>query len=114
MDDDWVIGAWIYVELLSWMAAVNVLNTIASVITIPVLSCLVAQAAVVYCQRRKKGQAINLRQALVLADRGWLDPAALWDPIAAFFNCTPYGGSTRFQWIAFGLFVVGKAHSVTI
>ncbi|KAI7554497.1 hypothetical protein KC331_g507 [Hortaea werneckii] len=106
MDDDWVIGAWIYVELLSWMAAVNVLNTIASVITIPVLSCLVAQAAVVYCQRRKKGQAINLRQALVLADRGWLDPAALWDPIAAFFNCTPYGGSTRFQWIAFGLFVV--------
>ncbi|KAI7157093.1 hypothetical protein KC349_g5825 [Hortaea werneckii] len=99
-------GGWIYVELLSWMAAVNVLNTIASVITIPVLSCLVAQAAVVYCQRRKKAQAINLRQTLVLADRGWLDLAALWDPIAAFFNSTPYSGSTRFQWIAFGLFVV--------
>ncbi|KAI7281950.1 hypothetical protein KC343_g945 [Hortaea werneckii] len=99
-------GGWIYVELLSWMAAVNVLNTIASVITIPALSCLVAQAAVVYCQRRKKAQAINLRQTLVLADRGWLDPAALWDPIAAFCNEKPYGGSTRFQWIAFGLFVV--------
>ena len=100
-------GFRLYLALVSWMAAVNVLNTIASVITIPVLSCLIAQAAVVYCQRRQRAQSMNLRQTLVLADRGWLDLAALWEPIAASWSSRHYGGSSKFQWLAFGLIVVG-------
>jgi hypothetical protein len=60
-----------------WMTAINVANSIASVITIPVLSALIAQAAAVYTQRNKNDQSLHLNHLVALADRGWTSPSTL-------------------------------------
>jgi hypothetical protein len=51
--------------------AVDVLNTIAALVTIPFLSALLAPAAVVFAQRRTSGEIMSLHDVFVLADRGW-------------------------------------------
>lgn len=51
--------------------ALSVLNSFASIVTIPIVSALLAQAAVVYTQRRRKHQFVSIRQTFALADRGW-------------------------------------------
>jgi hypothetical protein len=56
------------------MNAINVLNSIASVVTIPLLSALVAQAAAVYSQKYKNSEAFHLDHLIALADRGWTNP----------------------------------------
>lgn len=43
-------------SLSGWVTAIRTLNGIASVATVPVISALLAQAAVVYTQRRKANQ----------------------------------------------------------
>jgi hypothetical protein len=62
----------------NWKNAVDVLNSIAGLITIPFLSALLAQAAVVFCQRTHPGQFLGLQDLFALADRGWTNIAALW------------------------------------
>lgn len=44
-------------------------------LSIPITSAIRSGAAVVYCQRssNRKQSAVSMRQALVLADKGWLD-----------------------------------------
>lgn len=59
--------------------AVAVLNSIASIVTIPIISALLAQAAVVYTQRRHKSQSVSIRQTFALADRGWSNLGILWE-----------------------------------
>lgn len=51
--------------------ALAVLNSFASIVTIPLISALIAQAAVVYTQRRRKNQTVSVSQIFALADRGW-------------------------------------------
>jgi hypothetical protein len=65
-------------NLRRWKNAVDVLNSIAGLITIPFLSALLAQAAVVFSQRTHGDQFMSLHDLFTLADRGWANPAALW------------------------------------
>jgi hypothetical protein len=91
-------------DLLDILASVNsirILNTITSILTVPLLSAILAQAVVVYTQRRTAGQQVSVRQAFVLADRGWENPKMLWS--ALFAN----GGGSLFLWIAAGVMLLG-------
>lgn len=64
-------------KISGWTTAINVLNSIASVVTIPVISALVAQAAAVYTQKNKDNDRFDLGHLLALSDRGWLNPVTL-------------------------------------
>jgi hypothetical protein len=64
-----------------WKNAVDVLNSIAGLITIPLLSALLAQAAVVFCQRTHPEQFLSVLDVFALADRGWTNVAAIWRSI---------------------------------
>ncbi|KAF2826191.1 hypothetical protein CC86DRAFT_293228 [Ophiobolus disseminans] len=65
----------------NWKVAVDVLNSIAGLITIPFLSALLAQAAVVFCQRGQAEEFLRLPDLFVLSDRGWTHPHAVWASI---------------------------------
>ena len=67
-----------YLSMLFWLAFVRILNSIAAVLVVPITSALLAQGAVVYTQRRKSEQKLNLRQTFALSDRGWTDIPILW------------------------------------
>ncbi|KAH7355564.1 hypothetical protein BKA66DRAFT_382204, partial [Pyrenochaeta sp. MPI-SDFR-AT-0127] len=75
--------------------ALAVLNSFASIVTIPIISALLAQAAVVYTQKRRKNQTVSVRQAFALADRGWSNLSILqeaWPPGT--------GPGSLFLWLA--------------
>lgn len=57
--------------------ALSTLTSIAGVIGLPMVSCLLAHGAVVYTQRRSAGQKLSVLQLFMLSDRQWLDPAFL-------------------------------------
>ncbi|KAK3719604.1 hypothetical protein LTR37_004141 [Vermiconidia calcicola] len=95
-------GANLWSIMLFWTAFVRVLNAIASLATVPVISALLAQGAVVYCQRRNIKQRLNLRQTFALADRGWTDIAILWDALP-----WSHSSGSMFLWLAAGLLFVG-------
>ncbi|KAG8159181.1 hypothetical protein KVR01_010842 [Diaporthe batatas] len=54
-----------------WVTSIDVLNSLATVLSLPILSALLARASVVFSQRRRPAQALSLRQLFALADRGW-------------------------------------------
>ena len=85
-----------------WNGFVRVLNAIASLITVPVISALLAHGAVVYSQRRKIDQTLNLRQTFTLADRGWADVPSLWK--ALWKN----GAGSRYLWLGAALLTLGN------
>jgi hypothetical protein len=89
-------------SMLGWVAAVRTLNSIAGVVTIPVTSALLAQAAVVYTQKRKPNQKLSLRQTFVLADRRWSDVTVLVEACRS----TGSGISSRFLWLGVILIVL--------
>lgn len=66
-----------------WVIAINVLNSLAVVLSLPILSALLARAAVVFSQRRKPGQTLTVRQLFALADRGWYDFFKVTSPVAS-------------------------------
>lgn len=66
-----------------WIIAINVLNSLAVVLSLPILSALLARAAVVFSQRRKPGQTLTVRQLFALADRGWYDLFKVTSPVAS-------------------------------
>ena len=61
-----------------WNTATDILHNIASVLAVPIVSALLAYGAVIYTQRRKASQDLNIRQMFALADRGWTDTLTLW------------------------------------
>ncbi|EOA84807.1 hypothetical protein ACJQWK_07108 [Exserohilum turcicum] len=85
-----------------------VLNSVVSIVTIPLISALLAQAAVVFTQRRGKTQSVSVRQTFALADAGWSNPSILlesWPPwkTHAAGNATQSGWSgsgSGFLWLA--------------
>lgn len=89
-----------------WVTAVDVLNRIAAVLGVPVISAVLAQGAVVYAQRRKEKQSLSIRQLFPLADRGWADPAILWD--AVWHNTNLPGSSSLYLWLGALLILVSK------
>lgn len=92
------------INIGSWLAVVQVLNSIRGVVTIPIVSTLLAQAAVVYSQRRKAKQSLSIRQTFALADRGWSDITILWGS----FGSNEAGTSSRFLWFAAILIITCK------
>lgn len=86
--------------------AVRSLNAIASVLTIPVVGAVLAQAAVVYSQRRHPNQSLSIRQVLVLADKSWLDIATIIDALRS-----KSGTSSLFFWLASALAFISKLQS---
>ena len=97
-------GANLWSIMLFWTALVRVLNAIGSLATVPVISALLAQGAVVYCQRRNIKQRLNLRHTFALADRGWTDIAILWDALP-----WRHSSGSMFLWLAAGLLFVGRS-----
>lgn len=66
-----------------WVTAINVLNSLAAVLSLPILSALLARAAVVFSQRRKPGQTLSLRQLFALADRDWYNFFKVLSPVGS-------------------------------
>lgn len=60
------------------LTAIDALNALAFVLSLPVLSSLLARAAVVFTQRRKENQKLTVRQLVALADRGWWDISSVF------------------------------------
>ncbi len=88
----------------SWVVAVQVLNSVATMVTIPIMSTLLAQAAVVYSQRRKAGQKLSISQTFALADREWSDIIFLVSSGKGY-------ASSAFLWFAAFLMMIGKLSS---
>lgn len=59
----------------------GVLNSIAGLVTIPFLSALLGQAAVVFCQKQRPEQSLGLLDMFALADRGWTNVGVIWASI---------------------------------
>lgn len=66
-----------YLNISIRIKVLGVFERIQAVLAIPIISGLLAQAAVVYSQRRRPGQKLSVGQLLALADRPWSD-IALW------------------------------------
>lgn len=56
------------------LTAIEVLNTLALVLSLPILSFLLSRAAIGFSQRRDKNQKLTVRQLFGLADQGWYNP----------------------------------------
>ncbi|KAE8416799.1 hypothetical protein BDV36DRAFT_296809 [Aspergillus pseudocaelatus] len=54
-----------------WYRAARVMQTIGTVLTIPITSAVCSNAAVVFIQRCGKSSKMTLRMLLALADKGW-------------------------------------------
>jgi hypothetical protein len=57
--------------------AISVLNSVGSLVTIPILSALIAQAAAAYSHKHQSHLKFRLEHLVALADRGWTDLIAL-------------------------------------
>lgn len=55
-----------------WYRAARIIQVIASVLTLPLISAICARAAVIFMQRQ---QNLTMPQLMTLADRGWMDLA---------------------------------------
>ncbi|KAL5042433.1 hypothetical protein BDW71DRAFT_200563 [Aspergillus fruticulosus] len=94
-------------SILSWVAAARTLSSIAGVATIPVVSALLAQAAVVYTQKRKMDQKLSMRQTFVLADRRWSDITVLFEA----GRTKGKGMGSRFLWLGMGLVCISAVQN---
>ncbi|KAJ7884130.1 hypothetical protein B0H14DRAFT_2564517 [Mycena olivaceomarginata] len=75
------------------VSVVHVLNSISGVLVVPVVGTIIAQAAVVFAQRRRPKQNLSLVQLFALTDRGWGSIPTLW-------NAHSTGKSSSFLWVA--------------
>src|SRR5690242_1790085 len=85
-----------YKIMKGWATAIPIMNACAAVIAISVTSAVVAQAAVVFAQRRHAGQHLSVRHLFSLADRVWCDLGALPHTVAkanAAFKCFVLGAT---------------------
>lgn len=93
-----------------WNTAAKILDGIASVLAIPTVSTMLAYGAVIYTQRRSKtGQKeLNIRQMLVIADKGWENIQLLWSVLwkPRKKRASPY------LWFGFLLVLLGRYMSI--
>lgn len=61
-----------------WLLASLVIAKIQTLVAIPIVSTLLAQAAVVYSQRSSSTKKLSVRQLLVLADQAWGGIPGFW------------------------------------
>jgi hypothetical protein len=91
-----------------WKSAVDVLNSIAGLITIPLLSALLAQAAVVFCQRTRPDQFLSVQNVFALADRAWTNPLAIWRSVRS----GPSRSASKGKWV--GSFLLPAAALIVL
>ncbi|OTA78493.1 hypothetical protein M434DRAFT_402231 [Hypoxylon sp. CO27-5] len=78
----------------------QLLKTINAVLAVPIISTLLANAAIVYAMRRRPDQKLNVQQLFALADKGWSNILLLW-------TASSRGKSSRFLWLAALLVALG-------
>ena len=86
----------------------RVLASLASLLTIPIISGVLAQGAVIYIQRRNAQQELSLRQLFAIADRGWSDIGIIFRSIN--FSDQPHQGTgfgSAFLYMGAGLLLLG-------
>jgi hypothetical protein len=57
--------------------AARVVQSIVTVLTIPLTSAVCSTAAVIFAQSKAKGRRLTMRQTMALADEGWTDPTTI-------------------------------------
>ncbi|CAG8403119.1 unnamed protein product [Penicillium salamii] len=60
-----------------YLRAARIVQSLVSVLTIPLTSAVCSQAAVVYTQQKRGSNRPALRQSMAIADKGWTDIAIL-------------------------------------
>lgn len=84
--------------------AVRILNSVAALLTVPVMSLMLALGAVVYTQQRRTTQKLSLQQTFALANRGWGDLRTVlgaWRP--------GYHKGSAYLYFGFALVFVGES-----
>lgn len=66
-----------YVKSEEVYRAARTLQTVVAVLTIPLTSAVCSAATVVFAQAGSKQRRLTMRQLMVLADKGWTDPATI-------------------------------------
>lgn len=57
--------------------AARIVQTVVTIVTIPLTSAVCSSAAVVFAQSKKGDRRLTLRQMMTLADKGWTDPKTI-------------------------------------
>ncbi|PYI03330.1 hypothetical protein BO78DRAFT_472076 [Aspergillus sclerotiicarbonarius CBS 121057] len=93
-------SASVVLDILASLEVIVVLEKIQAVLAIPIVSGFLAQAAVVYAQRRSPTQKLSLLQLVALADRPWAN-------VLSWFRClsSKNGTGSRLAVLG-GLFVL--------
>ena len=81
----------LYMENERYFRTARVIQSIVIVLTIPLTSAVCSKAAVVFVQHHRKNLGLTLRQAMVLADKGWTEPE-IWLKLV-FAGWKRYGSS---------------------
>lgn len=92
-----------------WQTAINVMNAIAAVLTVPVTSLLLAEAAVVWLQQgdaSKPKPPVSLAHFFDLADRGWTDIGVLRRELTRSGNTNDVAGRNWFLLCAAGFILL--------
>ncbi|PYH32803.1 uncharacterized protein BO87DRAFT_361993 [Aspergillus neoniger CBS 115656] len=92
-------SAAVVLDILVSFEFILVLEKLQAVLAIPIVSGFLAQAAVVYTQRRSPNQKLSLRQIVALADRPWAN-------VKSWFRSLPLDGHGSPFAIFGGLFVL--------
>ncbi|KAI0023413.1 hypothetical protein F4780DRAFT_79957 [Xylariomycetidae sp. FL0641] len=88
-----------YIHNYTGMIIANLLGTINAVLAVPIISTLLAYAAVVYSMRRKHDQELSVQQLFVLADKGWANISLLW-------HTASHGKGSGLLWTGAALIIV--------
>ncbi|RAL00317.1 uncharacterized protein BO80DRAFT_425814 [Aspergillus ibericus CBS 121593] len=93
-------SASVILNILASLDVILVLEKVQAVLAIPIVSGFLAQAAVVYAQRRSPDQKLSLQQLVALADRPWAN-------VISWFRClsSKNGTGSRLAVLG-GLFVL--------
>lgn len=88
-----------------YLRAARMLQAVVSILTIPLTSTVCSSAAVVFLQRRRRGQGgPTLRQSMTLADKCWADPIVIIKLVSGQWK--KYGSSLLL--VAIVLNILGK------
>lgn len=82
----------LFVRNEQWYRAARIIQSVVSVLTIPLTSAVCSSAAVIFIQQRAQ-KGITVRQVMTLADKGWAD-------LSTYLNILPFFASHG--WRRFG------------
>lgn len=63
----------LYLDNEAWYRAARIIQSIVTVLTIPLTSTVCGRAAVAFVQQQGRNDNITMRQTMALADKGWTD-----------------------------------------